>query len=515
MVLPQDFFNEDERRVPSVSLSGMPSLLDVKALRTSYLVPNFHLHLMPDQAVVSPPGDELFWNAPGTADYYRQQQTSGSHPNRFAKYPSKQAVRQMQFVNQSGRDIYSLIDGSRTGEEIYQAVLAKNNEPYGKFHDEIYGFFQNVVHYKHAFPAKEKTNAMYAFAGSEEFFVPIHAAVEITANCNARCKHCYGSFGHARQGMLSTDTTIGLLRKLRNDGVRTVEMTGGECSTHPGFATILEECVRLFDLVAILTNGIAIDDNVFRIAEENASKLFVQICINGRRDYHDDFVQFKGAFDRSSQNITRFAERGVLTRGAMNLTYENGQDIEFVLNHVMNFGASIFAPSWINMSQGRATTLHATEDEYSCLHCFQFAEQNARIEELEKKYPEYIRYRINDNAVEMANYDRSCGVGRRTVYVTSDGFFHLCPMAIGTNVPGYGTIESFLSGESPWDTPFSRKIYQLPMPSLSTCEKCDSLSTCLGCITRGIGEYLKSPAKCTWGKTNELPDLLKYASSYQ
>ena len=497
----------EEKRVSSLSVS--PTLpIDEAAFETHYLVPEFHIHFMPDQAVVSPPGNKLFWDTPGTAEYYAKQICHGSRANPFAKFPVKIASRQMQFVNKTGRDIYSFIDGTRTTEEVYRAVLDKNNEQYGAKREDVFNFLKNVVRYRHATLSATPLQKPYTLSGSEEYAVPVHASLEVTANCNARCKHCYGSFEGARAGMLDLQTVLDLLARLRQQGVRTLELTGGECSTHPDFPTILEESAKMFDLVAILTNGIAMPERVFEIATRYAHKLMVQICINGRKEFHDDFVGVPGSFERSSRNITRFAQVGVFSRVSMNLTFENSDDIEYVLDHAQECGATTFAASMVVMSQGRAATLPMVTNGTPCKF---LKRQNDLLVELEKRYPGFVICHLSENATAMIDYNHSCGVGRRTIYITSDGLFHLCPMSIGSGVPGYSTVETFMNAQTPWDTPFIRGIYKLKAPDADICRECRHVLECLGCITRGIQNYLKAPENCPWGEANRLSHLLTAA----
>lgn len=75
---------------------------------------------------------------------------------------------------------------------------------------------------------------------------------------------------------MSVESTFKLLSLLKDHGVRGIEITGGECTTHPHFPEILEECLKHFSLIAILTNGIDIAPSVFDIAEKYASKITVQ-----------------------------------------------------------------------------------------------------------------------------------------------------------------------------------------------------------------------------------------------
>ena len=88
------------RRVPS--LTPQPLIeLDDEIIVESYLIPHYHLHLMPTQAVVYPPESKPYWDTSGVEVEYRQYR-GGMFLSPTAKYPVKIALSQLQFVNDVG-----------------------------------------------------------------------------------------------------------------------------------------------------------------------------------------------------------------------------------------------------------------------------------------------------------------------------------------------------------------------------------------------------------------------------
>src|SRR6185436_16690425 len=86
-------------------------------------------------------------------------------------------------------------------------------------------------------------------------FSPTHISFEIADTCNFRCQHCYVSASPEKHGRKDGDRTIEMLEQLARNGVRVIELTGGECTTHPEFRQILDLASRRFQLVAIISNG--------------------------------------------------------------------------------------------------------------------------------------------------------------------------------------------------------------------------------------------------------------------
>jgi hypothetical protein len=180
------------RKKTSREVSTLPSEIEDKIIDESYLIPHYHLHLMPTQAVVYPPEGMQFWDTPGIEKEYYKSKTQGVVLSPFAKYPVKIALSQLQFVNDVARDIYYFANGKLTGKEIYVNVLQKNKAADGTHRDACYNFMRKMISQQHISLSSIPSEERYTTSGSEDYFVPVHVSLEVTAQCNARCKHCYG-----------------------------------------------------------------------------------------------------------------------------------------------------------------------------------------------------------------------------------------------------------------------------------------------------------------------------------
>ncbi|MGZ8413735.1 MAG: radical SAM protein, partial [Gemmatirosa sp.] len=91
--------------------------------------------------------------------------------------------------------------------------------------------------------------------GSPDGFYPLHCSFEIIETCNFTCAHCYYNAAPWKTGRVSLGDARAILDALAANGVRVVELTGGECTVHPDFPEILRHAAATFDLVGIITNG--------------------------------------------------------------------------------------------------------------------------------------------------------------------------------------------------------------------------------------------------------------------
>jgi len=88
---------------------------------------------------------------------------------------------------------------------------------------------------------------------------PYCASFELTPLCNFDCKMCYMHLTEAqleKQGrILTTEEWLDIARQAVDAGVANVDLTGGECLTHPGFEDIYRYLAGRGVRVAVLTNG--------------------------------------------------------------------------------------------------------------------------------------------------------------------------------------------------------------------------------------------------------------------
>lgn len=139
---------------------------------------------------------------------------------------------------------------------------------------------------------------------------PLMASLELTYACNWRCVFCYNP-RHHDVAPLSCAEWLAVLDDLRELGVLTVSLTGGEPLAHPGFFAIARGARARGLAVRVLTNASLVDE---RIADELAALLpaAVETSLHGASpSTHDGTTGRPGSFAAMWAGVDRLVARGV------------------------------------------------------------------------------------------------------------------------------------------------------------------------------------------------------------
>ncbi|MBN1771717.1 MAG: radical SAM protein [Deltaproteobacteria bacterium] len=109
---------------------------------------------------------------------------------------------------------------------------------------------------------------------------------EITGACDLRCLHCGNRSGTRHPRELGWDELCEVAASLARLGCRTVELTGGEPLLRPDWERLSRRCADLGLQVALVTNGLGLDDETLERALA-AGVGHVAISLDGPREVHD------------------------------------------------------------------------------------------------------------------------------------------------------------------------------------------------------------------------------------
>jgi MoaA/NifB/PqqE/SkfB family radical SAM enzyme len=528
------------------ALRSSEAYITDEELESSIVVPSYDLHVTPYYASATPAEGRLFWSVPGAsgAEDPSAKETlalayKGAFIHSHHKYPVKRLSPPVQFVNGTGKTIFLAINGERSGHEVYEHVIANLRQPYGVFKDSTYEFIKQMVRHRQAYLSPTPVPATVAVTGSEEYTIPQHLSIEVTANCNIECIHCYGTFEQTRFDAISATDLLELLRELKKKGLSVVELTGGECTTHPEFARILRWCVENLSGVAVLTNAVSLKEEHFEIMEAYANKLLVQICINGSEEYHDKFTKARHSYRKAMRAMERVARAGAMIRSPMNVTWENYLQIEQTCADVLSNGATYFMTNWVNHGYGRAQEessikgqplplechkliadrVPESPHDGPCEHleagltCLQRAEirewWGATMTKLQVTYgPVAVIFEMSDDSQRMMKWEGSCGAGRRSLYIASNGRVGICPMSVESGIPGFGTLSAEGSIETIVNSEFAKHFGTIPAPNHEDCDGCPHELEHRHCLLHGIKQFMKTPDTCKWGQKHNVQKLI-------
>lgn len=328
------------------------------------------------------------------------------------------------------------------------------------------------------------------FRGSFDIHYPENLEVELTSACNLRCGYCYRDASYGRDNRrLSTESLLAILDALRERGLNSVELTGGEPFLHPDFSRILEYCTSSFALIGVLTNGTLATTARIRPLLPHKNKLVVSVSLDSHRpDVHDRRRGQKGAFERTVKAIRLLASSGLLTRVSMSVDEENWPDIEDTLLFAKSLGASSFVyapilPFGRGMSDFRFWSAPPTN----------VIETEAAIHE---KYRGFLDL-LPESTIARLDQPGACGAGHRVYALDPNGYVRPC-VTFATDRAVLGCLATE-SPEQVFSRALSRRFETLTAPSAESCEDCPWSQFCRNCALRALvaSEWVGRD-KCHW-----------------
>ena len=166
----------------------------------------------------------------------------------------------------------------------------------------------------------------------ESELIPWSAQIEITKDCQSRCKYCFNSSGKNLRDELDSSQWIKAIKILSEMGLTSVCLTGGEPFLKENFFSILDHCTKSIENVTVFTNGIYLSKqwNVLRQNEIEILKRVqrFQISIDSiDKEVHDKY-RGKGSWDKAICAISKLRNIGCEVRISSTLHNENVNQIQ-------------------------------------------------------------------------------------------------------------------------------------------------------------------------------------------
>lgn len=324
--------------------------------------------------------------------------------------------------------------------------------------------------------------------GREDCHIPVHAMIELTDACNLRCAYCYCDGKAGTVAGLTTGEVLAVLGQLHDQGVHSVELTGGEPLLRQDFAEIFAFCCERFGLVGLLTNGMLLTPEIADLLASYPRRVFVGVSLDGpRAEIHDRLAGVEGAFARTLAGMRNLRKRGVPFRASMCVTQLNLLAVESTLELALELGARWFGYNLaFPVGRGEDLEWHLT------------AAQVERMVRLEKKlmreHPGVVTY--YPEGEYRAIIDDGCGAGHKSCTVGPRGDLRPCvllPAEYATfgNLTRMSLTEAFNSDVARW-------YRSLAHPTRERCGSCRYMATCEPCIARGILIGHKQNGGCAW-----------------
>lgn len=137
-----------------------------------------------------------------------------------------------------------------------------------------------------------------------------HAVWEITLKCNLACSHCGSRAGDAREGELTTDEALDMVRQLKGAGIREITLIGGEAYLRPDWLTIAKAIADHGMMATMVTGGLGISAHLAaKIAEAGITS--VSLSIDGLMTTHDRLRGVPGSWKAAFRALAHLRAAGV------------------------------------------------------------------------------------------------------------------------------------------------------------------------------------------------------------
>ncbi|MDR1819039.1 MAG: PqqD family peptide modification chaperone [Methanobrevibacter sp.] len=407
-------------------------------------------------------------------------------------------------LNKDAADIVTMCDGTKNIDEIVKELSELNNKEYSTLFSIVKTFIDSQVFIDYS---NEKIEIDKSRWGDFSIQKISHASIDLTEECNFRCKHCYND-SHPGKGIYQdTNKLLKVLDNLYDNGVAVVELTGGEPLLHPDFKIIIDHCLKLFDLVGIITNGFYLNEEILDYLTPFNEKLTFQVDLHGTKEYMDWFCEKEGAFDKVKNNIALLCERDFIIRIAMVMTKLNYTQIPDIVSIIKEMRQHYPSDSYLSetltlavspfVPQGRG----GLNTELISFDVSDFDNVNTILNEYAEKYSDFL-FKLPQNFVEFLNNNANCGAGSKSISIGANGRIKLCPMADDSIT--FGNLYETKLDDILRKKDFTTYFIDLKPPNLEVCSECQHIGFCNECVVRGIIKYKEVNDECIWAIESKL-----------
>jgi SynChlorMet cassette radical SAM/SPASM protein ScmE len=192
--------------------------------------------------------------------------------------------------------------------------------------------------------------------------------LEITAQCNLRCRYCY-FFNNAAVEYrdMPTDAWLKFFDELGSLGVMELTLAGGEPFYRQDLCELLDGIIRNRMRFALLSNGGLIDDDIAAYLAQTKRCNYVQISLDGSRAETHDAARGKGSWEGAVRGIRTLQRNGVRMAVRLTIHHYNVDDLEnaarFLLEDLGLAGFGTNSAGYLGNCQRHADEMMLTTEE--------------------------------------------------------------------------------------------------------------------------------------------------------
>ncbi|WP_280718087.1 radical SAM protein [Kitasatospora sp. MAP5-34] len=161
--------------------------------------------------------------------------------------------------------------------------------------------------------------------------------LEITGECQLVCEHCFADSGPAgTHGVMTQADWFGVIDQATEIGIATVQLIGGEPTTFPGWAGLVDHALSRGRKVEIFSNLYHVSAKGWAVFEHPGVSLATSYySVNAGE--HDKVTKTIGSHERTRANIVEAIRRGIPIRAGI-VGVHDGQLERLAVNELHSLG---------------------------------------------------------------------------------------------------------------------------------------------------------------------------------
>lgn len=190
----------------------------------------------------------------------------------------------------------------------------------------------------------------------------------ITEECNNKCVHCYNSYLTRRKGFMPKEIFDLGLRKLLDQGVKSVCISGGEALLHPDIVYFIEQVKKHHLHLRLYTNGQCVTEKVCH-ALQGMDLSPVSVTLYSCNDnVHDSITQQKGSLQKTIAGIKMFSKYNIPVQISAPVTRLNAKGVRELFKYcktdlnVVSFGPNPFISYSVNHDRTNSAVIPSVDD---------------------------------------------------------------------------------------------------------------------------------------------------------
>lgn len=345
---------------------------------------------------------------------------------------------------------------------------------------------------------------------------PRSVDIDITNNCNLRCKYCshFSGPGDVKQD-LQKEKWLSFFKELSTINVMDVVLAGGEPFIRDDLKELIVGVVKNKMRFSILSNGILITEDMAHFIYETKRCNSVQVSIDGADPETHDVFRGEGCFEKAIQGINCLKEHNVPVDVRVTVHKYNVNELEdiaeLLLVDLELEGFSTNAASFLGLCrQNEKNILLNVEDRTVAME---------KLLKLNRQYDDRISASAGPLAeakmwlkMEQARIENretlsgggcltACGCVNVRIGVRADGVIVPCPMLshIELGIIGKDSLKDIWQNHPKMIE--MRQRAQIPLIDSAFCQGCDYIPYCTGncpglSYNRTGNEHQPSPDEC-------------------